>query len=227
MSTATSRSQRCLSPKTLLIPLAGQRSTRMSISTRRGHGGITSPCPRQVGTSLRRPQRSPQGSASFSESSDCAKSHTGGFWYAPHPLVLGGVSGHEEIVKMDTLKIVVQGGGHAHAYHVPLLSRLHLGHAILRSRLTVFMHFITHRVSSPRTSCHTPQSCQACCSTPRGRAARASTLFCVAAHGRGAGLPWRTSSRCRDSVAQGAAPTSTSRGSPSTPSPPPRATSDG
>ena len=50
------------------IPLAGQRSTRMSISTRRAHGGITSPCARQVGASLRRPQRSPQGSASFSES---------------------------------------------------------------------------------------------------------------------------------------------------------------
>mmetsp|Transcript_3144 Transcript_3144/g.9310 ORF Transcript_3144/g.9310 Transcript_3144/m.9310 type:complete len:227 (-) Transcript_3144:145-825(-) len=86
MSTATSRSQRCLSPETPHIPLAGQRSPRMSILTRRGHGGITSPCPRQVGASLRRPQRSPQGSASFSESSDCAKSHTGGFWGAVYPL---------------------------------------------------------------------------------------------------------------------------------------------
>ena len=56
----------------------GQRSPRMSILTRRRHGGITSPCARQVGASLRRPQRSPQGSASFSESSDCAKSHTRG-----------------------------------------------------------------------------------------------------------------------------------------------------
>ena len=51
------------------------------------HGGITSPCRRQVGASLRRPQRSPQGYASFSESSDCAKSHTGGFWGAVHPLL--------------------------------------------------------------------------------------------------------------------------------------------
>ena len=73
MSTATSRSQRCLSPETPHIPLAGQRSTRMSILTRRQHGGITSPCCRQVGASLRRPQRSPQGYASFSESIFCAR----------------------------------------------------------------------------------------------------------------------------------------------------------
>mmetsp|Transcript_8676 Transcript_8676/g.25796 ORF Transcript_8676/g.25796 Transcript_8676/m.25796 type:complete len:262 (+) Transcript_8676:70-855(+) len=46
MSTATSRSQRCCRPQrsTPPIPLAGQRSTRMSILTRRRHGGITSPC---------------------------------------------------------------------------------------------------------------------------------------------------------------------------------------
>ena len=42
-----------LSPETPHVPLAGQRSTRMSISTRRAHGGITSPCARQVGASLR------------------------------------------------------------------------------------------------------------------------------------------------------------------------------
>ena len=69
-------------------PSGGPKMTRMSISTRRAHGGITSPCARQVGASLRRPQRSPQGSASFSESSDCAKSHSGGFWGAVHPLAL-------------------------------------------------------------------------------------------------------------------------------------------
>ena len=50
------------------------------------HEGITSPCCRQVGASLRRPQRSERYIASFSESSDCAKSHTGGFWGAVGPL---------------------------------------------------------------------------------------------------------------------------------------------
>ena len=47
-----------------------------------------SPCRRQVGASLRRSQRSQEVHASFSESSDCAKSHTGGFWGAAHPLVV-------------------------------------------------------------------------------------------------------------------------------------------
>ena len=44
------------------------------------------PCRRQVGASLRRPQRSERYIASFLESSDCAKSHTGGFWGAVYPL---------------------------------------------------------------------------------------------------------------------------------------------
>ena len=44
------------------------------------------PCRRQVGASLRRLQRSQEVHASFSESSDCAKSHSGGFWGAVHPL---------------------------------------------------------------------------------------------------------------------------------------------
>ena len=43
---------------------------------------FTSPCARQVGASLRRPQRSERYMASFSESSDCAKSHSGAFWGA-------------------------------------------------------------------------------------------------------------------------------------------------
>ena len=46
------------------------------------------PCRRQVGASLRRPQRSERYIASFSESSFCAKSHTGGFWGAVGPLAL-------------------------------------------------------------------------------------------------------------------------------------------
>ena len=75
-----------LSPETPHVPLAGQRSTRMSILTQRRHGGITSLGRRQVGASLRRSQRSQEVHASFSESSDCAKSHTGGFWGAVHPL---------------------------------------------------------------------------------------------------------------------------------------------
>ena len=42
-----------LSPKTPPIPLAGQRSPRMSILPRRAHGGITSPCCRQVEIDMR------------------------------------------------------------------------------------------------------------------------------------------------------------------------------
>ena len=52
-----------------------------SILTRRRHAGITSPCRRQVGASQRRPQRSEYRKVHgelFSESSDCAKSHSGG-----------------------------------------------------------------------------------------------------------------------------------------------------
>ena len=70
-------------------PSGGPKMTRMSISTRRAHGGITSPCARQVGASLRRPQRSERYMASYSESSFRAKSHTGGFWGAAHPLTEG------------------------------------------------------------------------------------------------------------------------------------------
>ena len=44
------------------------------------------PCRRQVGASLRRPQRSERYIASYSESNFCAKSHTGGFWGAGFPL---------------------------------------------------------------------------------------------------------------------------------------------
>ena len=63
-----------------------RRDRAARLETMTEHGGITSPCRRQVGASLRRPQRSPQGYASFSESSDCAKSHSGGFWGAVYPL---------------------------------------------------------------------------------------------------------------------------------------------
>ena len=53
------------------------------------------PCRRQVGASLRRPQRSERYIASYSESNFCAKSHTGGFWGAVHPLAPRSLSGGE------------------------------------------------------------------------------------------------------------------------------------
>ena len=68
----------------------GPRPGAMSILTRRRHGPWRHhvSMPPSIGASLRRPQRSPQGYASFSESSNCAKSHTGGFWGAVHPLLI-------------------------------------------------------------------------------------------------------------------------------------------